>query len=148
MTELLIRNFQSFIQILSFHGYRLYKGTLVHYLIQQITSGKLKNFLKKDLLSVNEYKNMLAVVRQFDSRQHREGRVFNQGHQPQVKETVVDVGQLFDLEEEAAEVRALNDFHLEHMVSLKARHTAKDKKKWNSNPVMVSKSERRGKDLI
>lgn len=148
VNELQIRNFQSFIQILSFHGYRLYKGTLVHHLIQRMMSGKLKNFLKKDLSRVNKYKTMLAAVRQFDSQQPRRRRAFHQGHQPRVKEIVVDVWRLYDRQEEAAAVRALKDIHLEHMVSLKVRHTAKDKRKSTSNLMMVCKSERRGKDLI
>lgn len=112
-TGVLIGIVQWFIQILLFHGYRLYKGTLVQQLIQQMTSGELKNFLEKDLSCVNKYKNMLAIVQQKS----------NCWTGP------TDVRPLFDQEEEAAAVRALNDVHLEHTVSLKARHTAKDKKK-------------------
>lgn len=111
-------------------------------------SRKLKNFLKKDLSRVLEYKNMLAIVRRFDSWQPRRRRAFHQDHQPPVKETVADMRRLYDEEEEAAAVSALKDVNLGHMVSLKARHTAKDKRKWNRNPVMVCKGERRGKDLI
>lgn len=121
---------------------------MVQHLIQRMVSGKLKNFLKKDQSRVNEYKNMLAVVRQFDCRQPRRRRANHHGHQQLAKEIVVDVGRLYDQEEKAAELRALGDIHLEHMVSLKVRHTVKDKRKWNSNAVMVCKSERRGKDLI
>lgn len=128
--------------------YRLYEGALVYHLIDRMMSGKLKNFLKNDLSRIQTYKDMLGVVRQFDCLKPRRRRKFHQGNPAPVKETVVDLRKLFDQEEEAAAARALKNVDLSHRVWLKSRHTAKDKRKSSSNPVMVFKSERRGKDLI
>lgn len=128
--------------------YRLYNGALVHHLIQRMMSGKLKNFFNNDVSRVDQYKKMLAVVRPFDYQQPRRRRAFHQGHQPKVKKDVVDVWRLFDQEETGAAVRTLKNVDLDHMVSLKVRHTTKDRKRSNSNPMIVCKMERRGKDLI
>lgn len=124
--------------------YRLYEGALVRHLVQRMTSGKLKNFLKHDVSRVEEYKKMLAIVRQFHCPQPRRRRMGPQ--RPQSVNMAVDLRQLYDPEEEAAAVRALKDLDLEHKLLLRSRYTAKDKR--NSNPMMLCKSERRGKDVL
>lgn len=134
-TELLIHNF------LVLPWYRLYEGALVHHLAQQMTSGKVKNFLEKDIPVAEEYKKMLTIIRQFYCWQPRRRRTGRHRH-PQVN-MAVDPEQLYDPEEEAAAVRALRDLDLEHRVPPRARHTRQvlQKKKYSlpTYPVFVVK---------
>lgn len=112
--------------------YRLYEGALVHHLVQRMTSGKLKNFLKQDIPVVEEYKKMLAIVCQ--SREAKVGL-----HRP-----AVDPEQLYDPEEEAAAVRALRDLDLGYRVPSRTRHTRqvlqKKKYAWPTYPMFVLKN--------
>lgn len=114
-----------------------------------MTPGKVKNLLKQNVSMVEEYEDMLAIVRQSDCQQPRRGREAQGEH----LQEVTDWEQLFEPEEEAAANRSLSGLDLEQTVSLRMRFM-RNRSQWNSghwnrkmsgsNPMVVLKHCRKG----
>lgn len=111
-----------------------------------MTPGKVKNLLKQNVSMVEEYKDMLAIVQQFDCQQPRRGREAQGEH----LQEVTDWEQLFEPEEEAAANRSLSGLDLEQTVSLRMRFM-RNRRQWiwnknmsGSNPMVVLKHDRKG----
>lgn len=127
--------------------YRLYEGALVNCLVQLMTPGKGKNLLKlQNRPIVEDYENMLAIVRQSDGQQTRSGR---EAHGKHVQEAA-DLDQLFEPDEEAADNMSLSDLELEQAVPLRIRFSRnRYQMTWNknfssSNPMVYLKQDHKG----
>lgn len=111
-----------------------------------MTPGKAKNLLKQNVSIVEEYGNMLTIVRQFDCHQPRRWREVQGKH----LQEATDWEQLLEPEEEAAANRSLSGLDLEQTVSLRMRFM-RNRRKWiwnrnmsDSHPMVVLKHDRRG----
>ncbi|XP_035529120.1 protein asteroid homolog 1-like [Morone saxatilis] len=117
---------------------RLYEGTVVHHLVYWMrTGGKLKHFLKSDCSSVKQYQAMLAVVHQLPTQEVSTPSEIQKTatalqRQP-LNDLTANLQQLYgDEDEEAATevrsaVKALEDIHLDDLVSVRTRYKAKER---------------------
>ncbi|XP_037639875.1 protein asteroid homolog 1-like isoform X1 [Sebastes umbrosus] len=142
------------------HIARLYEGTLVHQLILGMRSGgKQRHFVKRDRSGVKQYQTMQAVVHQFHTREapapapsETQERTAAPQHNPLDDLTAI-LQQLFLPDEDAeleasSSVRVEEDLDLNHLVSVKSRYRAKERKNRCKNPELARKQECRGWDLL
>ncbi|XP_034029590.1 protein asteroid homolog 1-like isoform X2 [Thalassophryne amazonica] len=141
------------------HIARLYKGTLVHWMVHRMSPGKkLKPYLKYNLSSMKMYKVLLGVVNRFQNQKALISSKTKKTVKPPRVRPVDDLStglqRLFLHDKDDGETESgaggvgSADEDLDHMVSVKTRYRAKDRKDRSNNPELVRKKECRGWNLV
>uniref|UniRef100_A0A3Q1J0L0 XPG N-terminal domain-containing protein n=1 Tax=Anabas testudineus TaxID=64144 RepID=A0A3Q1J0L0_ANATE len=140
----------------------LYEGTLLHKLVPIMrTGGRLKSYLKNDRSSVKLYQTMQSILHQFYIQEtstptETQKKVTAPQQQRQaLDDLTTNLNQLF-LEDEDEEnvtevksaVRAQEDLHLNHLLSVRTRYRSKERNNRCNKPELTRKEERRGWDLL